>query len=86
TFSAQRPTLFPWEKPTLCSLFVQVNYARTLSSFAEEFFRRLGAKLQRPMLLRKGELHRLVQFVDAKSISNEVAQKLAALLSLLDGS
>ena len=37
-----------------------------LSSFAEEFFRRLGAKLQRPMLMRKGELHRLVQLVDVQ--------------------
>ena len=54
-----------------------------LSTFAEEFFRRLGAKLQRPMLLRKGELHRLVKFVEAKSISNEVAQKLDALKILL---
>jgi hypothetical protein len=54
-----------------------------LSSFAEEFFRRLGMKLQRPMLMRKGDLHRLVQLVDVKSISNEVVQKLDALRTLL---
>jgi energy-coupling factor transporter ATP-binding protein EcfA2 len=56
-----------------------------LSSFAEEFFRRLGTKLQRPMLLRKGELHRLVHLVDVKSIPNEVVQKLDALKALLTG-
>ena len=56
-----------------------------LSTFAEEYFRRLSEKLGRPMLLRKGELHRLVQFVDVKSISNEVVQKLDALRTLLAG-
>jgi ABC-type Mn2+/Zn2+ transport system ATPase subunit len=57
-----------------------------LSTFAEEFFRRLSERLGRPMLLRKGELHRLVEFVDAKSISNEIVQKLDALKTLLAGS
>lgn len=56
-----------------------------LSSFAEEYFRRLSEKLGRPMLLRKGELHRLVQFVDAKNIPDEVAQKLNALIALVTG-
>ena len=57
-----------------------------LSTFAEEYFRRLSEKLKRPMLLRKGQLHRLVQLVDAKSISNEVVLKLDALHTLLVGS
>jgi energy-coupling factor transporter ATP-binding protein EcfA2 len=57
-----------------------------LSSFAEEFFRRLGIRLQRPMLMRKGDLHRLVKFVDPKSVPNEVVQKLDALKNLLAGS
>jgi len=57
-----------------------------LSSFAEEYFRRLGTKLQRPMLLRKGELHRLVNLVDTASIPNEVVEKLDALRTLLTGS
>jgi len=56
-----------------------------LSAFAEDYFRRLSERLVRPMLLRKGELHRLVEFVDAKSISNEVVQKLDALRTLLAG-
>ncbi|MCY4027053.1 MAG: hypothetical protein OXH75_12170 [Acidobacteria bacterium] len=34
-----------------------------LSDFAEEFFRRLADRLGRPMLLRKGELHRLVDLL-----------------------
>jgi AAA15 family ATPase/GTPase len=57
-----------------------------LSAFAEEFFRRLAGKLGRPMLLRKGELHRLVPLVEVKSISNEVVQKLDALRTLFVGS
>jgi len=56
-----------------------------LSTFAEEFFRRLGEVMDRPMLLRKGELHRLVKLVDPKSISREVVQKLDLLNALLSG-
>ena len=50
-----------------------------LSDFAEEFFRRLAERLGRPMLLRKGELHRLVELVDPASIPAEVAAKLDLL-------
>jgi hypothetical protein len=57
-----------------------------LSTFAEEFFRRLSEKLKRPMLLRKGQLHLMVELVDPSSISTEVAQKLDALQTLLMGS
>jgi AAA15 family ATPase/GTPase len=57
-----------------------------LSTFAEEYFRRLAGELGRPMLLRKGQLHRLVEFADAGSISNEVTQKLDALKTLLTDS
>lgn len=56
-----------------------------LSSFAEEFFRRLGTKLQKPMLMRKGELHRLIKLVDVRSIPIEVSQKLDLLEGLLTG-
>jgi hypothetical protein len=56
-----------------------------LSSFAEGYFRRLGETLQRPMLLRKGELHRLVKLVDVKNIPREVGQKLDSLNKLLVG-
>ena len=57
-----------------------------MSTFAEEYFRRLSDRLDRPMLLRKGQLHRLVEIVDAKSISHEVVEKLDALKMLLAGS
>lgn len=53
-----------------------------LSVFAEEFFRRLALKLSGPMLLKKGELHRLVALVDPKSIPTEVSEKLAMLVTL----
>ena len=56
-----------------------------LSTFAEEYFRRLSGRLKRPMLLRKGQLHRLVQLVDPNSFPNEVVQKLEALRILLSG-
>jgi AAA15 family ATPase/GTPase len=54
-----------------------------LSTFAEEYFRRLSDRLKRPMLLRKGQLHRLVQLVDPTSFPNEVVQKLDAIQILL---
>ena len=53
-----------------------------LSVFAEEFFRRLAARVGGSMLLTKGELHRLVDLVDPKNISVEVSEKLNLLLSL----
>ena len=53
-----------------------------LSDFAEEFFRRLASKLEHAMLLYKGELHRLVPFVDPKAIPFEVTEKLNQLEEL----
>lgn len=48
-----------------------------LSAFAEEFFRRLAMRLNDQMLLRKGELHRLVPY--ATHIADEVREKLDLL-------
>ena len=53
-----------------------------LSDFAEEFYRRLAGRLGFPMLLRKGELHRLIDFVDPATIPAEVGKKLDALAEL----
>lgn len=53
-----------------------------LSDFAEEFYRRLAGRLGSPMLLRKGELYRLIDFVDKATIPAEVGQKLNALADL----
>ncbi len=55
---------------------------RKLSTFAEEFFRRLGKVLQRPMLLKKGELHQLIAYVDPDTIPQEVKEKLNLLTPL----
>jgi hypothetical protein len=53
-----------------------------LSSFAEEFFRRLARRLGGPMLLKKGELHRLVALSPVQSIPPEVGEKLTLLAAL----
>ena len=53
-----------------------------LSTLAEEFFRRLSLRLGGSMLLKKGELHRLVAVVDPKTIPAEVSEKLDLLLQL----
>lgn len=55
-----------------------------LSDFAEEFFRRLAARLGHRMLLRKSELHLLVPFCSAESIADEVREKLDSLAELLN--
>ena len=55
-----------------------------LSDFAEEFFRRLAERLGHAMLLRKGELHRLVRFADPSSIPAEVGEKLDLLGVIFD--
>ena len=47
-----------------------------LSSFAEEFFRRLKDLTGVEMLLTKGEFHRLVESVDKDTIGSEVIEKL----------
>lgn len=50
-----------------------------LSTFAEDFFRRLASRLGGSMLLKKGELHRLVATVDPKTVAVEVKEKLDLL-------
>jgi ABC-type cobalamin/Fe3+-siderophores transport system ATPase subunit len=55
---------------------------KKLSTFAEEFFRRLADRISLPMLLRKGELHRLVAKADPAQISSEVRDKLDVLEKL----
>lgn len=55
---------------------------RKLSTFAEEFFRRLADRLGGAMLLRKGELHRLVGLAPKTSIAPEVREKLELLDAL----
>jgi len=58
---------------------------RKLSTFAEEFFRRLAERLGSSMLLTKGELHRLVTHVPPQAIVREVHEKLDLLQQLFNG-
>lgn len=53
-----------------------------LSSFAEEFFRRLKDRTGLEMLLTKGEFHRLVEFVNPDGIAREVQDKLDLIADL----
>ncbi|MDP2680477.1 MAG: AAA family ATPase [Rhodoferax sp.] len=55
-----------------------------LSTFAEEFFRQLAGRVMGGMLLKKGELHRLVAMVDPKMIAVEVVEKLDLLNALFE--
>ena len=50
-----------------------------LSAFAEDYFRRLAERLGHAMLLRKGELYRLVDFLPVGEIPEEVTAKLDLL-------
>ncbi|MFN7835908.1 MAG: ATP-dependent nuclease [Burkholderiaceae bacterium] len=59
---------------------------RKLSVFAEEFFRRLAQQLSGQMLLKKGELHRLVSCVNPQAIASEVTEKLDLLADLFRAS
>jgi len=58
--------------------------AVALSSFAREFFKRFAERVGGQMLLKKGELHRLVALVDAKAIAAEVSDKLNALRRIFE--
>lgn len=55
-----------------------------LSTFAEEFFRQLAGRVTGGMLLKKGELHRLIAMVDPKMIAAEVVEKLDLLNALFE--
>lgn len=65
-------------------LWANATSTRKLSEFAEAFFRRLGEHLGRPMLLRKSDLHRLVEYLDPASIPSEVNDKLDRIATLFD--
>ena len=64
-------------------LWANATRTQKLSGFAEEFFRRLGAHLGRPMLHRKGDLHRLVEHLDPALIPSEVNDKIDRIAELI---
>jgi len=55
-----------------------------LSTFAEEFFRRLASQLGGQMLLKKGELHRMIELIEPKNIPSEVSDMLSLLESIFN--
>jgi AAA domain, putative AbiEii toxin, Type IV TA system/AAA domain len=58
---------------------------RKLSAIAEEFFRVLASQLNSPMLLKKGEFHRLVSDADLSTGAEaEVREKLDELAKLFE--
>jgi energy-coupling factor transporter ATP-binding protein EcfA2 len=74
-------------QPQIARLLWETTTANLkLSDFAEEFFRRLADVLGHAMLLRKGQLHQLVDFVDPARIPDEVVQKLDLLRVLFQSS
>lgn len=70
------------DEPTARLLWEASTERLKLSSFAEEFFRRLAERLGHAMLLRKGDLYRLVDFLPVDRIPGEVTEKLDLLADL----
>jgi hypothetical protein len=86
-FGGSRDDFATWKgaAPDAARLLWEAKTERLkLSSFAEEFFRRLAQRLGHAMLLRKGELHRLVRLIDPASIPAEVRAKLDVLKTIFD--
>lgn len=85
-FEGDQPDFAAWKKadPEAARVIWDAKTERRkLSDFAEDFFRRLAAALGHEMILRKGDLHALVEFVDPTRLSPEVGSKLDLLATLL---
>ena len=81
--SAQDHAVYRAAAPEAARLIWESKTERLkLSAFAEEFFRRLSMQVGMPVLLRKGEFHRLVRLVPPADIPAEVSQKLGLLAHL----
>lgn len=87
-FSGNREDFETWKNSPAASaglIWLSKTERLKLSTFAEEFFRRLADLLGLPMLLRKGELHRLIPYVPPTLLAREVTEKLDMLKGLLGG-
>ncbi len=76
-----------WKKadPEAARLLWEARTERIkLSDFAEEVLRCLADHKGHAMLLRKGELYRLVELVDPVTIPQEVGEKLDLLAGLFE--
>jgi ABC-type branched-subunit amino acid transport system ATPase component len=71
------------DEPTRRALWRGQTQYLKLSSFADEYFRRIAATTATPMLLRKGSLHQLIGACDPAELNGDVKEKLDALLDLL---
>ena len=86
-FEGQEGDFLTWKSmdPEQARLLWEARTERLkLSDFAEEFFRRLADRLGHTMLLRKRDLHGLVDFMDDESIPSEVSAKLALIAALFE--
>lgn len=86
-FEGRKRDFLTWKgmEASAARLFWEARTERIkLSDFAEEFFRRLAEKLSHAMLLRKRDLHRLVEFMDVDTIAEEVSEKLKLLVDLFE--
>lgn len=76
-----------WKRlePNLSRLVWETQAAQVkMSDFAEDFFRQVAAKTSSPMLLRKGELYKLIPYVDADFVDPEISEKLDMLADLFE--
>lgn len=53
-----------------------------MSAFAEDFFSLLASRLNTSVLLKKGEFHRLINFIEVDTIDKEVYEKLDLLYEI----
>lgn len=84
-FEAMETDFLAWKQapPEAARIVWEAKTERLkLSAFAEEFFRRLARQVGGAMLLKKGELHRLISTVEPKAIPDEVTEKLNLLVEL----
>jgi 5'(3')-deoxyribonucleotidase len=86
-FTGNKADFHTWQSspPEAARLIWDVKTERLkMSSFAEEFFRRLAVEVGGQMLLRKGELHRLIELAAVDTLPAEVAEKLDILKELFE--
>lgn len=86
-FAGNRADFRTWQtsSPEAARLIWEAKTERLkMSQFAEEYFRRLANQVGGQMLLRKGELHRLIDRAAEEEISAEVVEKLDMLKDLFE--
>jgi len=54
-----------------------------MSGFADHVFKQFSNKHGQPILLKKSEYHRLIDYIDKQDIPEEVAEKLDLIVEYL---